>query len=644
MNLHPGLEQRHEAEVKQPEVRRAELDPIFRALQENEDWYQDLVEHSQDLLCIHDLTGKLLSVNPAPARALGYSVEELLQIPMRELVAPGYRDQFDAYLEQIKREGEAHGHLCLLTRSGDRRIWKYYNTLRTEGVASPIVRGIAHDVTEQLRREKLLRSSSEVLVEEAKRNDLTIRDLQLFRALVDQSNDAIEVLDPETLQFLDMNEKACTSLGYSREEMLRLTVLDIDSTRTSAAMDEIKKEMQQSGFLVSQSVHRRKDGSKFPVEVSMRWVHIDRDYVVSVTRDLSERKQAQEREREYERVVEGSSEIILVVDRQYRCVLANRAYLQHWGVNKDQAVGRLLPDLMGAHVFHTSVKKNLDECFEGKEIQFEQRYKFPNVGERDLFVSYFPIEGGAGVDRVACVMQDVTERKRVEQALRESEASERGKSKELETVLDTVPVAVYIARDAKCEYITTNRTGYEQLGLPHGSNISKKTRTTEELGFRILRNGVEIPSQELPMQRAAATARPEYEVPLSVLLKDGTTHEALFNAVPILGEDGKVTGVVGASIDITARKRAEDALRKRERTQKLILDHLSVGVILSSVEGERALYYNPKFVELFGYSIEECPTVAEWWALAYPDPAYRRAGLAGMASPDGTSGGEPGRD
>ena len=107
------------------------MEPIRRALHENEDWYQDLVEHSHDLLCIHDLEGRLLSVNPAPARLLGYSVEEILQIPMRELIAPEFRAQFDAYLKQIERVGEARGLLAVMTRSGERRIWEYHNTLRT---------------------------------------------------------------------------------------------------------------------------------------------------------------------------------------------------------------------------------------------------------------------------------------------------------------------------------------------------------------------------------------------------------------------------------------------------------------------------------------------------------------------------------
>jgi PAS domain S-box-containing protein len=122
-----------------------------------EDLFRDLVEHSRDLICTHDLTGRLLSVNPLPAKLLGYSVEELLQKPMRSLLAPEFRDQFDAYLDRVQKNGSDSGMLLLMTRGGDRRIWEYNNTLRTEGMPVPLVRGMAHDVTERHRAEVALR-------------------------------------------------------------------------------------------------------------------------------------------------------------------------------------------------------------------------------------------------------------------------------------------------------------------------------------------------------------------------------------------------------------------------------------------------------------------------------------------------------
>src|SRR5262249_2130347 len=134
---------------------------VEQALRESEDRYRDLAENSQDLLCVHDLQGMLLWVNPAPARSLGYTVEELLKIPMKEIIAPEFGPEFDAYLVAIARDKVAKGLMGLNTRSGERRIWEFHNTLRTEGVPVPVVRGMAHDVTERVRAEQALRKSEE---------------------------------------------------------------------------------------------------------------------------------------------------------------------------------------------------------------------------------------------------------------------------------------------------------------------------------------------------------------------------------------------------------------------------------------------------------------------------------------------------
>lgn len=122
-----------------------------------DDLFRDLVEHSQDLICTHDLTGRLLSVNPLPARLLGYSVEELLRKPMKSLIAPEFQAQFDDYLARIANKGCDDGMLMLVTRSGERRIWEYHNSLRTQGLPVPLVRGMAHDVTERHRASAALR-------------------------------------------------------------------------------------------------------------------------------------------------------------------------------------------------------------------------------------------------------------------------------------------------------------------------------------------------------------------------------------------------------------------------------------------------------------------------------------------------------
>src|ERR1017187_7182920 len=261
-------------------------------LEENPDWNRDLVEHSRDLLCVHDLQGRLLSVNPGPARLLGYNIEEILQIPLRDLIDPTCRDQFDAYLREIERVGEAHGVVAVMTRTGERRLWEYHNTLRTDGVETPVVRGRAHDVTERVQAEKALRHANEKLMQNAREQESTVRELTLFRSLLDQSNDAILVTDPEALRFLDSNERAWAELGYSREELLSMTVIDIDPDIVSVRT-QVDQQLRQTGCAIIERAHRRKNGTTFPVELNLRRVRLDRQYDVAVSRDITERKRTQ---------------------------------------------------------------------------------------------------------------------------------------------------------------------------------------------------------------------------------------------------------------------------------------------------------------------------------------------------------------
>jgi PAS domain S-box-containing protein len=419
MASHPGQQKRHSAE-KSPVA----WDPIMRALEEHNDWSRDLVEHSHDLLCVHDLEGQLLSVNPVPARVLGYSVEELLQKPMRDLIDPQFRDQFDAYLREIARTGESQGLMAVLTRSGERRIWEYHNTLRTEGVERPIVRGIAHDVTEQVRAAKALRVTNEQLLQTARERERMLRDLTLFRTLLDQSNDAIQVVDPETLRFLDVNERACAELGYSREELLSMSVRDIDTDPSEGMRAEVEKRLRESGFIIMERVHRRKNGTTFPVEVNLRKVRLDREYDVALSRNITARKQAEkalrESERRFRAVYERSPVGIALMDSATgRILQVNPKYCEITGRGEEELVGidvRSIthPDDVG----QTSEQLRQLAAEELASYEMEKRYVRPDGSVRWVKVQVVPMwgEGERGRWHMGLV-QDITERKQSEEAI-----------------------------------------------------------------------------------------------------------------------------------------------------------------------------------------------------------------------------------
>jgi PAS domain S-box-containing protein len=501
MASRPEEQRQYLPEETPAEETPATLDPIRRNLKENGDWYRDLVERSQDLLCVHDLEGRLLSVNPIPARLLGYSVEEMLRKPMRDFIALEFREQFDAYLREIERWGESRGLMAVVSRTGEQRIWEYHNILRTEEVERPVVHGVAHDVTERVRAEKALRATNEQLVKTARKQEQTLRELGLFRTLLDQSNDAIEVVDPETLRFLDVNEKACVDLGYSREELLSMTVYDVAPNVDAASRMLALQRLRESGFFIMKTVHRRKNGTTFPVEVNMRLAHLDRGYVVAVARDISERKRAEE-------------------------------------------------------------------------------------------------------------------------ALRESEARERAKAKELQTVLDAIPVPVLIAHGADCRVITGNRAAYKTLRVPPGGNLSKSATPAERPTFRLMQNGKEIPAELLPMQRSAATGEEEPACDWTIVFDDGTEREVLSNAVPLLDEAGKPRGAVAAAIDLSELKLTERALRESELRFRTVYERSPLGIALIDSTTGKFLQVNPKFCEITGRSSEELLR-CDIRAITYPDDIAR---------------------
>jgi len=135
------------------------------ALRGSEERYRDLVENSAGLICSHDLEGKLLSANAAMVRFTEYTREALLGMNVADLLTRGARDSFAAYLAEIRTKGTARGLMQIRTAGGKSRWWEYHNTLRTEGVAAPVVRGMGEDITERKQAEEALQQEHARLLE-----------------------------------------------------------------------------------------------------------------------------------------------------------------------------------------------------------------------------------------------------------------------------------------------------------------------------------------------------------------------------------------------------------------------------------------------------------------------------------------------
>ncbi|HVT71508.1 MAG TPA: PAS domain S-box protein [Lacunisphaera sp.] len=245
--------------------------------------------------------------------------------------------------------------------------------------------------------------------------------LQLFRTLVDQSSDAFEVIERATARFIDINECACRELGYSREELLRMGVFDIDPMVSPGLWTGFMERLQRDGCVTGETVHRRKDGTLFPVEFNSRLVRLDREYVVSVVRNISERKQAvealQKSEERFREMAENIDEVFWMTNAaKDRMLYISPGYERIWGRTCAEVYARprtwidaILPEDRARVLAAATTKQATGEYAE------EYRIVRPDGSVRWIHDRAFPIRDSHGkVCRIVGVASDVTGRKDLE--------------------------------------------------------------------------------------------------------------------------------------------------------------------------------------------------------------------------------------
>jgi PAS domain S-box-containing protein len=255
------------------ELRQAE-----RELRESAQRYRTLFEKANDAIFVENERDEIVEVNERACTLLGYSRDELLRMKVPDLQAQEVRGQVGRVLrEELENHGSATFEALDVHRSGRRIAVEVTNAPIAHG-GEQLILSIVRDVTERKRAEEELRAS------EAR-----------FRTFVDHGTDAFFLIDQQQLRVIDVNRQACESLGFSREQLIGMHPRDFDAGLDDASIARLGERSSAGETVTFETLHRRKDGTVFPVEIRVRTFHAgDRHLHVALARDITERKLAEQ--------------------------------------------------------------------------------------------------------------------------------------------------------------------------------------------------------------------------------------------------------------------------------------------------------------------------------------------------------------
>jgi two-component system sensor histidine kinase/response regulator len=376
--------------------------------------YEDLFRNTSDGINIHDMKGNILDANQKYQDLLGYSRDEILKCRIRDFHPPNVLEELKAYTKKLFKDGYINFEAEFKSKNGEIFPAEVTATL-FDLDDGHVVQAIVRDISERKNAERVLRESE-----------------KRFRTLFEQSIDAIIINQDGKIR--DVNERACKMLGYSKEQLQAMTIMDL---RKGYDLKKTKERIYRKKRLLQfETQWVKADGSPIDLEIHSNILDFDTRLTQDVIRDITERKQAEKEIREsrelYRSLVENVSLGIILMDPEYNVVMVNSAQAKRFGKTPGEIVGKkCFSEFLRRDSICTFCPGVLTIA-EKKSQTVEIEYMMQNGKSLDLKIRTFPVFGGDGkVTGFIEVVENITKAKRAEQALQEAmqAAEDANKSK-----------------------------------------------------------------------------------------------------------------------------------------------------------------------------------------------------------------------
>jgi len=399
-------------------------------------------------------------------------------------------------------------------------------------------------------------------------------DQALFGKLLEVANDSLFIIDPKTARILYVNKQSAKSLGYSKKELLQMKVTDIEAVLPNRfSWKRHVDVLKDKKHYTMEGLHKKKNGETFPVEVSISYVILDKDYIFATVRDISARKELESElvgERKRFRAIAASAlDAIVTIDHKGEITFWNDAAIKMFNYTRSEVIGKDLHFLLAPKRYRADYTKGFKKFQKsgkgpavGKLVQLEAVKK--NGQEIPIELSLSALKSGDHWGAIG-VVRDISARKKIEAALLSSE----------ERYKDVVSNANEWIWEVDCDglYTYSSPIVKDILGYKSEELIGKKYYY--DLFHPEDRNSITREAKAIFKKRLPFRSLINRNV-----AKDGHVVWLLTNGVPIYDNEGKWVGYRGSDSDVTSHQdtliELQHYAEKMERLNEKIRETLNV--------------------------------------------------------------------